>query len=115
MQLEPPTTSKPWVVRHAFGAVATVFGVAALLAGFWTQFQGGREITAPSELRVVLPLGSVAIVAAIVSLVRREQRRELAVMGIAMALAAPLLGWVVLVAAVCAAAGIALLIIAKFQ
>jgi len=115
VQLEPPTTTKPWIVSNVAGVVAMIFGFAALLAGFWTQFQGGREITQPSELRVVLPLGSVALVAGVIALARREPHHALAVGGIAMALAAPLLGWVVLVAAVAAAALLALLIIAKFH
>jgi hypothetical protein len=113
--LEAPSRVKPWYVADAFGLVAIVFGVAALLAGFWTQFGEAREITQPSDLRVVLPLGGVALVAAVIALVRRERHLQLPVVSLAMALSAPLLGWVVLVAGVAAAAAVTMLIIAKFH
>lgn len=115
LERQTPPPPKPWALRNLSGVAAMIFGLAALLAGFWTQFRRGHEITEPSELRVVLPLGAVALVAAVVALVRREPTPALAVGGLAMALAAPLLGWVVLVAAVAAAAMLALLVIAKFH
>lgn len=103
-----------WLARLG-GVLSLVFGAAALIAGLWTQFGTAREITELADLRVVLPLGSLALVAGIVSLVRRERPVALAVGGMAMGLAAPVLGWVVLVSVVAAAALLVILVIAKFQ
>src|SRR5262245_64325701 len=102
--LEPATSYAPWYSRYAASVVALVVGGAALLSAFWTQFCAGHDITRPSDLRIVLPLGGTAIASAIVALVRREPERGLAVGAIAMAAAAPLLGWAVLVATVAAVA-----------
>jgi hypothetical protein len=116
MGLEPATrTPSPWYLRLAGATVALVFATAALIAGFWTQFGGAREITQPTDLRIVLPLASAALIAAIVSLARGERPRGLAIGALGMAAAAPLLGWVVLVGAVAAATLVVAVIIAKFQ
>lgn len=95
--------------------VAIVLGAAALIAGFWTQFAGARAITEPSDLRIVLPFAGLALIAGVVSLVRRERHRPLAIAGMGMAAAAPLLGWVVLVGAVVLGAAIVMIIVAKFH
>ena len=114
MTLAPATrTPTPWYVRNAAGLVALVLGAAALFAGFWTQFDGAREITDATDLRVVLPLAAAALAAAVVSLVRRERPVGLAVGAVGMAAAAPLVGWVVLVAAVAAATLVVAVIIAQ--
>jgi hypothetical protein len=113
--LERATSYGPWYARYAGSILAIVFGGCALLAGFWTQFGAGRDITAPSDLRIVLPLGTAAIIAGIVALVRRERQRALGVAGMVMAAAAPMLGWVVLIATIAALGVIVVLIVAKFH
>jgi hypothetical protein len=115
MRLLRATSSGPWVTRHVGGTLAMIFGTAALIAGFWTVFAVGREITEVADLRVVLPLSGVAIVSGVVALLRRERLPGLAIGGIALATAAPVLGWVVLVAIVAVAALAVMLLAAKFQ
>ncbi len=117
MRLTPetrPTPASP-LLRHAGGVLAMVFGAAALVTGFWTQFGAERQLTETGDLRFVLPLGAAALVAGIVALVRRERLSGLAIGGMAMALAAPVLGWVVLVAIVAAAALAVMLVVAKLN
>jgi hypothetical protein len=116
MTLEPLTRTgaSHRLVASAAALVSIVVGAAALIAGFWTQFRGERAITDPSDLRIVLPLAGVALAAGVVSLIRRERDRALAIGGIAMAAAAPLLGWVVLVSVVAVVAVVVMLVVAKF-
>ena len=116
MTLEPATTPpRAWYVRLAAALVALVFATAALLAGFWTQFADARKITDPSDLRIVLPLAGIALVAAIVSLARGERPRGFALGALGVAAAAPLLGWVVLVGAVVVGTLIVGVILAKLN
>jgi hypothetical protein len=115
MALEPAMKGPRSRLAASAGAfVCLLLGSATLLAGFWTQFRGERAITDPSELRVVLPLLAAAGVAGLISFLRRERDRVLAVAGLAMAAAAPLLGWVVLVGLVAAGAALVMLVVAKF-
>jgi hypothetical protein len=115
MKLTRATSYGPMVARHAGGILAMVFGFAALLAGFWTQFGTERAITEVPDLRIVLPLAGAALVAGVVAFIRKERQQSLAIGGLAMAAAAPILGWVVLVAVVAATAVLVMLIVAKFQ
>lgn len=116
MRLTRATTGPLSVLdRHGGGILAVLFGAAALLAGFWTQFGTQRQLTEASDLRIVLPFAALTLIAAVVSFIRRERLRELAVGGLAMALAAPLLGWVVLVGAVAGGAIIVMLVVAKLH
>jgi hypothetical protein len=109
------TNLGPWYVRHAAGLASLVFGAVSLVIAFWIQFGTPHDITTPTDLRVTLPLLAAAILAGVTSFVRREKLRPLAVSGIAMAAAAPLLGWVVVVAAVALVAALALAILAKLH
>jgi len=52
---------KPWYLAHAATAVALTIGLAALIAGYWLQFEGGHEITRIPDVRVTLPLLAVAV------------------------------------------------------
>jgi hypothetical protein len=116
MALEPATsTPKPWYLRLAAALLALTFATAALVAGFWTQFADERRITDPSDLRIVLPLAGLALIAAIVSLARGERPRGFAIGALGMAAAAPLLGWVVLVGAVVAVTLVVGVILAKLS
>jgi hypothetical protein len=116
MALEPATAPpRPWYARLPAALVGLAFATAALLAGFWTQFAGERRITDPSDLRIVLPLAGLALVAAIVSLARGERPRGFAIGALGMAAAAPLLGWVVLVGAVVVATLVVGVILAKLN
>jgi hypothetical protein len=97
-----------------FGLACVALGGVALVVAIYLQFGSKREITTPPDLRVTVPLLVLALAGGITSLVRREHLRILPVVGIAMALAAVVIGWLIIVAAVAAVAIIAILIIAKF-
>jgi hypothetical protein len=105
----------PWYARSAAGIVAALVGGAALIAGYWTQFAGGQPVPTVGNPAIFLPLLGAAVVAAAVSFVRRERPIALPVAGLAMGLAAPVVGWVILVAAVAAGTALVLLVIAKFH
>jgi hypothetical protein len=103
------------MIRHVAGTLAMVLGGAALIAGFWTHFGTGRAMTDVADLRIVLPFSVAAVLAATIAFVRRERLPGLAIGGLAMAAAAPILGWVVLVGVVAACAIVVMIIAAKFQ
>ena len=106
---------KPWFLAHAATAVALAVGIASLIAGYWLQFERGREITQISVLRATLPLLALAAAAGIVAFRRREPYPALAVLGVGMAGTAVVLGWFLVVAAVGGATLLLALIAAKLH
>jgi hypothetical protein len=113
--LERATAFGPWYVRCWAGILAALIGGAAIIVGYWTQFGSGQPVPTVGSPAIFLPLFGGALVAAIVSFARREKPVGLAIAGLAMGLAAPVVGWLVLVAAVAAVAVAVLLVIAKFH
>jgi divalent metal cation (Fe/Co/Zn/Cd) transporter len=106
---------KPWFLAHAATAVALAVGIASLIAGYWLQFERGREITQIPDLRVTLPLAALAAAAGIVAFRRREPYPAVAVLGVGMAGTAVVLGWFLVVAAVGGATLLLALIAAKLH
>jgi hypothetical protein len=106
---------KPWYLAHAATAIALAVGVAALIAGYWLQFERGRAITQIPDLRVTLPLLALAATAGIVAFRRHEPSPALAVLGMGMAAAGVVLGWFLVVAAVGGATLLVALIVAKLH
>jgi hypothetical protein len=113
--LERAAAFGPWYERSAAGIASLLAGGAALLVGYLAQFGTGAPVPTIGNLSILLPLLGVAGIAAALSIVRREKPVALAVAGLAMGVAAPVVGWVILVAAVAAAALLVLLVIAKFH
>jgi hypothetical protein len=113
--LERATGVGPWYVRLGAGVVALLVGAGALITGYWSQFAAGRPIPTVGEVSIFLPFFVMTLVAATIAFVRREKLPGLAIGGLAMAVAAPIVGWVVLTAAVAAVAVAVLLILAKFH
>lgn len=106
----------PWYVRHAAGLACVVVGAISLLVAFWVHFGGGsHDITEVTDLRVSMPLLVLAILAGGASFARRERNHWLPIVGMALALAAPLIGWLILVAIVAIIAIVVMLVIAKFH
>jgi hypothetical protein len=105
----------PWYVRHAAGIIAIVVGFVGLVAAYWLQFGPDHAITQVPDLRVTIPFLVVTVASGTVALVRGERMRGLPIAGMAMATAATVLGWFILVAAVAAVAVIAILIAAKLN
>jgi hypothetical protein len=104
----------PWYKRDMFGLACVAVGAIGLVIAIYLQFGSKREITTPPDLRVTIPLLVLALAGGITSLVRREHLRILPIVGVAMALASVVIGWLIIVAAVAAVAIVAILIIAKF-
>jgi hypothetical protein len=102
-------------LAHAATAVALTAGIAALIVGYWLQFERGREITQIPDLRATLPLLALAAAAGIVAFRRHEPSPALAVFGMGMAAAGVVLGWFLVVAAVGGATLLAALIVAKLH
>jgi hypothetical protein len=105
----------PWYMRFGLGIACVALGAISLLAAFWMQFGGHREITTPPDPLVTVPLLVLAIAAGVWSFLRREKMRALPIAGVSMAAAAAVLGWIVVVACVGVVALVALLVIAKFH
>lgn len=112
--LERAARFGPWYSRAAAGAIAFALGGVALIAGYWSQFATGRPVPSVGEPAVFVPIFGVTLLVFVVALVRRERPLGLPIAGLAMAIAAPLVGWVVLVAAIAAVALAVALVIAKF-
>jgi hypothetical protein len=113
--LERAASFGPWYVRSAAGIACAVVGGAGLIEAYLAQFGTGQSVPTIGNLAILMPILGVAVVLAVISFLRRERPVALPVAGLAMALAAPVVGWIVLVAAVAAAALVVLGVIAKFH
>ena len=113
--LERATPSDLWYARCPLGLLAAAVGAAALVTGYWSQFATGAAVPTIGSPAIFLPFLGVTILLAVLSRVRRERPAGPLIVGVAMAVAAPIVGWVVLVAAVAAVAVAVLLVIAKFH
>ena len=109
----PAPAPAEWLRRHAAGLGCCALGIAALAAGCWMQFGGERALTDTPDVRITVPLLVVTLAAGVASLARREGALVLPVIGVALAAAALVLGYVVLVVAV--ALGAALLLVLVHQ
>ena len=113
--LERAASFGPWYVRSGAGIACAVVGGGGLIEAYVVQFGTGQPVPTVGNLAILLPILGVTVVLAVISFLRRERPVVLPVAGLAMALAAPVVGWIVLVAAVAAAALVVLGVIAKFH
>lgn len=109
----PPSES--WVRAHLAGLIAFTVGLIALAVAAWLQFAGDREITDVPDPRVTIPLMAAALVAAGVSLVRRERAYALPVFGASMGVAAIAIGWVIVVGVIAGVAAIAVILLSELM
>ena len=104
-----PTPGEPgaWLATHAAGVVALGLGVLAFIVVAMTQ---DRMWSTP-DWRISVPAFVLTLVAAVVSLVRRERASAFWLAGLGFAGAALVLGWFLMLAIVIGATAILILIL----
>ena len=103
----PPEPSR-WWIRHAAGVACFGLGVISIAIAAVLQMRQDALFERIPDPRVTVPLWVAAALACTASILRREGNYGLVVAGVALASAALALGWVLVLAAVAAAALIAI-------
>jgi hypothetical protein len=113
--LEPAARPEPsrWWRRHTAGAVCFGLGVVSILIAAVLQLREDALFSRIPDARVTIPLWAAAAIACTASILRREGNYGLVVAGVALASAALALGWVLVLAAVAAAAMIAIYVLSE--
>jgi hypothetical protein len=97
---------RAWLRAHAIGLASFLVGVVAIAVAAWMQFGGSLSVTEVPDARFTVPAMVVAVALGVASLVRREGALPLPIAGIGLGAAALAPGWVIVVAAVAAVAGL---------
>lgn len=110
--MDPAPLAKPEHLQTAHrrspvAVLALVLGVAAFVVVMVAQ----RELWSTPDWRVSVPGFAATLVASLASLARREKAYALWITGLALAAAALVLGWFLMVAVVVAVAAILMLIL----
>lgn len=106
-----PATVMDWVRKHGAGLVCVALGSIAIVIGSLGYLAAGEEIARIPDVRLTAPLLVAACAAAVASLVRREGAYALPVSGVAMAGAAMVLGWVIVVGIIALAAALVMVLL----
>lgn len=106
-----PATAGEWVRKHAAGLAAAGLGLIAIAVASIGYFATGNEIATMPDVRMTGPLLAVTAAAAVASLVRREGTYALPVCGLALAGAAMVLGWVIVVGIIVLAAALVIVLL----
>jgi len=93
--------------RSPLAIAALVLGIAAFAVVFVTQ----RELWSTPDWRISVPGFTVTFLASVASMARREKGYVLWIAGLALAAAALVLGWFLMIAVVVAVAAILMLIL----
>lgn len=118
MTLQPSTTvptRSHWMRSHAAGLAAFVIGLAALAITAAIHLGSGDELTKIPDARLTIPLLITTVIAAVTAFVRREGAYALPFAGLALAVAATVLGWALLIGAVAAVAALIIVILSEFM
>jgi hypothetical protein len=107
LQPVAPATPLAWLARRPAAVVAALLGVLSFAIVAITQ----PELWTTPDWRVSLPGFAAAVIASIVSLARRERGYWLWGLGLAIAAAALVLGWFMMVAAIVIAATVLIMIL----
>lgn len=107
MSLTKPDHLQAATRRSPVAIVALVLGVAAFVVVMVAQ----RELWATPDWRISVPGFAVTFIASLASLARREKGYALWITGLALAAAALVLGWFLMIAVVVAVAAILMLIL----
>lgn len=91
-----PDGAGQWMRAHAAGLACAGLGLVAVAVASLLYF-GGDDVTRIPDVRVTTPLLVASLVAAIASFARREGTYALAISGTALAAAAMVLGWAIVV------------------
>jgi hypothetical protein len=102
-----PGPGGPWVVGHLAGLVALALGVVGFLVTVLAQ----DTVWASPDWRIPAPFLGAALIAATVSIVRREGMWAIPLIGVGLAAAALVLGWFVITAIVVAATVVVIIIL----
>jgi uncharacterized membrane protein YccC len=105
--LAKPDHLQPATRRSPVAVVALVLGVAAFVVVMVAQ----RELWATPDWRISVPGFALTFIASLISLARREKAYALWITGLALAAAALVLGWFLMIAVVVAVAAILMLIL----
>lgn len=100
-QANPPS-SENWTRRYGLGLACTVIGVFAVGLTMWVHFGDGGAVTETPDLRVTLPLLMLALGTCIGSIVRREKKYVLPILGVGLAAGATVIGWTLVLAVIAA-------------
>ncbi len=105
--LAPPKVDpKAWLRAHVFGLAALLVGVAAFIVVTILQ----RTLWSQPDWRITVPLFVVAAALGATSIARKESSYGLPLLGIALAAAAMVMGWFLIMAIVIAVTAIIILI-----
>ncbi len=105
--LAPPKLEpKDWIRIHGFGLAALLVGVAAFIVVTILQ----RTLWSQPDWRITVPLFVVATALGATSIARKEGSYGLPLLGIALAAAAMVMGWFLIMAIVIAVTAIIILI-----
>ncbi|HUS32572.1 MAG TPA: hypothetical protein VMZ53_28920 [Kofleriaceae bacterium] len=105
--MEKPDHLRPVRTPRAAAVIALALGVVAFAVCAISQ----QDIWATPDWRVSVPGLAVTSIAAIASVARREKSHALWIVGVALAAAATVLGWFLMVAIVIAVAAVLILIL----
>ena len=108
----PPQPSR-WWIHHAAGAACFALGVVSIAIASVLQMRQDALFEHIPDPRVTIPLWVAAVLACTASVLRREGNYGLVVAGVALASAALALGWVLVLAAVAAAALIVIYVLSE--
>ena len=130
MKLEPDLEPKPeprlkpstgvpgrfrWARAHPAGLIAFAIGLAALAITAAVHLGSGDEFTKIPDSRLTIPLLVMTVIAGVTTFVRREGAYALPIAGIALAVAATILGWALIIGTVAAVAALIILILSEFM
>lgn len=94
--------SESWTRRYLFGVVCIVIGVIAVGVTAWVHFGGDGAVTDTPDVRVTVPMLILAMAAGIGSVVRRERKLVLPILGVGLAAGATIIGWTLVLATIVA-------------
>ena len=108
----PPEPAR-WWIQHAAGVACFAIGVVSIAIAAVLQMQQDALFERIPDPRLTIPLWVAAAIACTASILRREGNYGLVVAGVALASAALALGWVLVLAAVAAAALIVIYVMSE--
>lgn len=103
-------TKGDWIRAHAFGLACAGIGLVAIAAASSVYMASGDDPARIPDVRLTAPFLVAALAATIASLVRREGAYALSLGGCALAGAAMVLGWFIVVGAIALAAALIILV-----
>jgi hypothetical protein len=110
MSLKPEARTAPdpnWFAHHAVGLIALLIG----MVGFIIVAVNQDKFWAQPDLRIATPFLVVAVVAAVVSMARKEGAIYLPLLGVGLAVSAMVLGFVIVFGAVVLVTALVILIL----